>query len=81
MPQKLKLYIQFTKSFKHNNIYKLCLWMLEELSYLILTFWRVPTLIYRAHAQNCKPLLDCTESLKRNDIEIFGLQMEGEHNC
>ena len=61
MPPKLKLYIHFTKSSKHDNIYKLCLWMLEEQSYLILTPWRVPTLIYRAHAQKCKPLLHCTE--------------------
>ena len=27
--------------------------------------------IYRAHAQNCKPLLHCTESLKQDDIEIY----------
>ena len=30
MPQKLKLHIDFTKSLKRDNIYKLCLWMLEE---------------------------------------------------
>ena len=50
----------------------LCLWMLEENSCLILTCKHVPTQIYRANAQKCKPLLHCTESLKRNDIEIFG---------
>ena len=36
---------------------------------------------YRAHAQKCKPLQHCTESLKRNDIEVFGSLMEDEHNC
>ena len=30
MPQKLKLYIHFTKLPKRDDIYKLCLWMLEE---------------------------------------------------
>ena len=28
---------------------------------------------YTDHAQTCKPLLHCTESLKRDDIEIFDL--------
>ena len=33
---------------------------------------------YRAHAKKCKPLLHCTESLQRDDIEIhvFGLQIK-----
>ena len=34
MPQKLKLHIHFKKSPKRDNIYKLCLWMLEEHSLL-----------------------------------------------
>ena len=71
MPQKLNLYIHFTKSSQHDNIYKLCLWMLEEHSCLILTPKHVSTLRYRAHAQKCKPLLHCTKSLKRNDIDII----------
>ena len=67
---KLK-HIHFTKSPKHDNIYKLCLWMLEEHSRLILTSLDVPTLRYRAHAQKLKPLLNCTESLKYEDNEIL----------
>ena len=39
----------------------------------ILTSQHVPKLRYRAHAQKCKPFLDCTESLTHDDIEIFGL--------
>ena len=27
---------------------------------------------YAAHAQICKPLLHCTESLEHDDIETFG---------
>ena len=30
IPPELKLHIHFTKSPKRDNIYKLCLWMLEE---------------------------------------------------
>ena len=81
MPQKLKLNIQCTKSSKHDNIYKLRLWMLEEHSCLILTSEHVPTLRYRAHSQKCKPLLHCTESLKKVNIEIFGSKMKDEHKC
>ena len=55
--------------------------MIEEHSLLILTSKHVPTLRYRAHAPKYKPLLHCTESLKCNDIEIFGSLMEDEHNC
>ena len=29
--------------------------------------------IYRAHTQKCKALLHCTEALKHDNIEIFGL--------
>ena len=36
MPKKLKLQIDFTKSPKCDNIYKLRLWILEEHNYLIL---------------------------------------------
>ena len=71
MPQKLKLHIHLTKSPKCDHIYKLCLWMLEQQSCLILLSYHVPTLRYRAHAQKCKPLLHCTKSLKRKDIKIF----------
>ena len=39
----------------------------------------VPKLRYRDYAQKCKPLLQCTKSLKRDDIEIFDLLVEDEH--
>ena len=32
-----------------------------------------------AHVQKYKPLLHCTESLKRDKIESFYLQMADEH--
>ena len=47
--------------------------MLEEHNFLILTSEPVPKLRYRAHARKYTPLLHCTESLKRNDIEQFCL--------
>ena len=78
MPSKLKLHIHFTKSLKRDNIYKSCLWMLEEHNCLIFTSQPVSKLRYRAHVQKCKPLVHCTESLKHDDIEIFGLWMEDE---
>ena len=34
--------------------------------------------IYRAHAQKYKPLLHCTESLKRDDIETYCSYMAGK---
>ena len=52
MHQKLKLNIHFTKSFKRDNICKLCFWMPEERNCLILTSWHVRKLRYRAHAKN-----------------------------
>ena len=55
MPQKFKLNIHFTKSSKHDNVYKFCLWMPEEHKCLILTSWHVPKLRYRAHAKNVNP--------------------------
>ena len=53
MPKKLKLHTHFTKSSKRENIYKLCLWMLEEHTCFILT----PSVFlymlrYKAHATN-----------------------------
>ena len=52
MPKKLEFQIDFIKSPKHDNIYKLCLWMPEEQNCLILTSWHVPKLRYKAHAKN-----------------------------
>ena len=40
------------KSFKRDNICKLCFWMPEQLNCLILTSWHVPKLRYRAQAKN-----------------------------
>ena len=39
-----------------------------------------PKLRYSTQARKHKPLLRCTESLKRNDIETFCLLMADEHN-
>ena len=78
---ELKLYKHFTKSPKRESIYKLCLWMPEEHNCLILTSLHIPNLRYSTHAKKCKPLLHCTESLKPDDIEIFGLSIAGKHNC
>ena len=38
MPTKWKLCIYSTKSPKRDNIYTLCLWMLEEHNYLVLKY-------------------------------------------
>ena len=72
-PQKLKLhiYVHFTKSTKCDNTYKLCFWILEQHSCLILTSWRVPKLRYRAHAKKYKHFLHCTESFNHKDIKTF----------
>ena len=51
------------------------------MSILITTSCSVSKPRYRAHAQKCKLLLHCTESLERDEIEIFGLQMKEENNC
>ena len=51
--------------------------MTEEHNCLILTPLHVPKLRYRDHAKNVS--LSFTESLKRDDSEIFDLQMED--NC
>ena len=69
MLTKLKLKIRFTKSSKRDNIYKLCLWMPEEHSYLILTSWHVPKLRYRAYAKKGKPLLHCTDHLSMSILK------------
>ena len=58
MLPKFKLNIHFTKSPKRDNIYKLCLWMLEQHSCIILRSLHVPMLRYRAHATKCKPLTE-----------------------
>ena len=50
-PQKHKLSMHFTKLPKRDNIYKLCLYMLEEHNCLLLTLQHVPKLRYRAYAQ------------------------------
>ena len=68
MTPQLKLHIHFSKSPKHDNIYKLCLWMLEEHDRLILRSKHVLMLRYRAHARKCNPLLHCIESLEHGDI-------------
>ena len=67
MPPQLKLQIHFT-SFR-DNIYQLCLWMPDERSCLISTSKHVLKLRYRAHAEKCKPLVNFTESLERDDIK------------
>ena len=67
MVRKLKLHIHFTQSPKRDNIYKLCLWMLEEHKCLILTSQLVAKLRYRAHAQN----VNLSHIVQRNDIEKF----------
>ena len=45
----------------------------DEDTYLIPTSYSFPKLrqIYRAHAVKCKHLHHCTESLKRDIIELF----------
>ena len=60
--------IHLTKSAKRDNICKLCLCMLEEHNYLIITSSQVPKLRYSAHARKYKPVFYCTESLKHDDI-------------
>ena len=40
-----------------------------------------PELRYTAHAQKCKTLLQWTESLKCNDIEIFGCRCKMNVNA
>ena len=35
--------------------------------------WHIPKLRYSVHARKYKPLLYCTGSLKRNNIETFCL--------
>ena len=65
--QKLILYLHFTKSLKRDNIYKLCLWILEEHSCLIKTLLHVQKLKYDAHAQEYTLLLHCAESFRRDN--------------
>ena len=73
MPPKFELHVHFTKSLKRDNIYKLCLLKLLEHNCVILTTLPCTTLRYRAHAYKCQSLLHCTESLKQDDIETYGL--------
>ena len=47
---KLKLHLHLTKSPKRDNIYRWCLYMLEEHNYLILISSPVPKLRYSTHA-------------------------------
>ena len=56
---------------KRHNIYKFCLKIPDNC--LILTSKHIPKVRYRNHSKKCKLLLHCTESLERDDIEIFGL--------
>ena len=49
----------------------LCLCMSEEHNRLILTSYHVPKLRYRAHSRKYKPVIHCTESLERDDIEYL----------
>ena len=61
-PLKVKLHIHFTKSPKRDNIYKLCLWMLDK---------------HNSKCQDTAPMLEtinllhCVESLESNHIKIF----------
>ena len=55
--------------------------MQDELNGLILKPQHVTKLRYSAHARMYETLQHCTESLKRDDIESFYLQMADEHNC
>ena len=50
-----------------------CITILNEYTYLITTSYSFPKLRYRAPAKNCKPLLHCKESIKRNDINSLYL--------
>ena len=71
MPPKFELHIHFTKSLKRDNIYKLCLWKLGEHNCVILTSYHVQRLDIEPMLINVN--LHCTESLKREDIETYGL--------
>ena len=52
----------------------------EEHHCLILTSLHNPKIRNSTQVKKCKHLLQCTESLKRDDIEMFGLSIEDEHN-
>ena len=54
---KLILHLHFTKSLECNNISKLCLWITEEHTCLILTPKHVSRPRYDAHTQEYKLLL------------------------
>ena len=64
MLQKLSLHLHFTKSLKRDNVYQLCLWLLEE--HICLAFSK--TKIW-ASAWKYKLLLHWAESLKRDNID------------
>ena len=76
----MKLHLHFTKSPQRDNIYKGCLWMPEKPICLILTSKLIPKPRYIAYAKKCKPFPHCTKSIKRNDMEIYCLWIEDEHN-
>ena len=72
MLRKFTLQLNFTKLLKRANIYKLCLWIIEEHCCLIRVL--KPKLVrYGTHAQECKCLLHCAKSLKHNNIYILHL--------
>ena len=56
------------------NIYILSTYNVSKLKYSF------PKLRYRANAKKCRPLLHSTEPLERDNIEIFGLQVNDERN-
>ena len=74
MPPQLTLRIHFTKSPKRDNIDN-CVYGCQEKININITIQQCSMLQsrYRAHAQTGNPLLYCTESLKHDDIELFGL--------
>ena len=71
----------YISTFEIQKIYIIFKYVSDELAYCISTFKHVSNLRHRAHAQKCKALLHCTESLERDDTEILGLQIKDEHNC
>ena len=79
--EKLIIYLHFTKSLKHDSIYKLCLWLLGEHIYLVLVLAHVKAPIYSTHVQDYRPtlLLHCAEPLRSNNIYLLHLSMVEEH--
>ena len=48
--------------------------------YFFKTSYSFRKLRYRILAKKCRPLLHCTESFERDDIETLGLQIKDERH-